>query len=301
MIAMTAKVPSLKFDTTFDPPTLEWLRADSLKPWRLQRVLNNVAVRRIANEWNPNTFGHLIVSRRHDVNYLLDGQHRWMAVVREFGAPEQLLQCLVYIGLTDAQETEIFHSQGPLARRSISGIHDAHVLYEGGDPSMVALYDLMQEAGVTLVWQHGKQDNTTIAIATLKRLVSRNGPEHLSKVLNLLRESLGPTQHAYNGHMLDGMSAFLLRYDGDFNRKEFIARMRPLGVDLVEREGNRIAALIGSGNDRNNIGRAFHALYNARRRDHRLPAWEANVVSPLTAERRTAQIQAVNSAKGGKM
>lgn len=291
------------FQTTYKEPYIEWIRADTLKPWRLQRLLNNNAVRRMADEWNMNTFGFMIVSRHGTRDELLDGQHRWVTITREFGAGHQKFPCLVYEDLTDAQECEIFHSQGPLQRKSISGIHDAHILYEAGDPSMIALYNLCQEAGVLLTWHNSKQENTTIAVATLRSLAKKHGPGHVSNVLETLRDAIGPDQKAYSGRMLDGMSAFLVRYQDHeyYDRKQFAQRLQTVSPEGVEREANKLAAELGVRNESANIGRAFHRLYNLRRSVRRLPAWEANVTSPLATDHRVQGLAQHPSRANGRV
>lgn len=258
-------------------PTVEWLRADTLRPWHLQRAIKVGHVRQIARDFDPDMLDPLKISRREGVDYVLDGQHRLRAIIDELGWGEQNVPCLVYVGLTDKQETSIFHAQGPGVRRQLSAIHDFHVVYQGGDPEARRIVATVERAGLHMDWTHGRGAHSVRAVGALKRIAAQYGHDWLHEVLVLLRDVLGPEARAYSNDIIRGGLAFHSRYRGLYAHADLVAKVRPHGVDGVLREARNYQAVTGGAIDAG-IGRALRKLYNHGRRTRLLPDWEANAM-----------------------
>lgn len=295
---MTAHDPH---DLTLPEGRVEWLMADTIKPWRHQRDLSKAAVNKIARDFDPDTLGVLTVSRRDGVDYLLDGQHRLAAIRDVLGWADQNVPCLVYDGLTDEQEAKLFNAQAPGKRRQLSPLHAMYVAYQAGDQSVRAIVGTVERAGLAVGWGNESRANTVVAARALAELHGTYGIYRLQRVLELLRDSLGPASQAYSGDMLKGAMAFHVRYDGLYHRGELVARLRAAGIVGVQREAANMLAAIAARRDAA-IGRAIQKIYNRGRRSRMLGAWQdrylpgdvkiASVARMTVASRENARIAA---------
>lgn len=254
---------------------VEWLRADTLRPWRLQRRLYKSMVRKIAREFDPDILELLTITRRDGVDYVLDGQHRWVAIVQEMGWGDQNVPCYVLEGLTDAQENKLFHAQGPGMRRQLSALHDFYVLYEGGDAVARKVVGTVHRSGLHMSWSGSSVDNGVQAVVALKNVARVYGIYRLQLVLTFLRDALGPVAQAYTGELIQGFTQFHIRYEDTYERGPFVAKIHALGVEGVQREAMNMRAALGV-SQYAALGRACHKVYNLNRRTTTLPPWVEN-------------------------
>lgn len=262
---------------------MEWLRADTLRPWAHQRDLNKAAVNKIARDFDPDTLGTLTVTRRDGINYLLDGQHRLAAIRDVMGWGDQNVPCVVYEGLTDEQEAKLFNGQAPGKRRALAPLHAMYVAYQSGDERAKAIVQVVERAGLAMAWASanggGGANNAIAAASALGRTFDLYGAYRTQVVLELLRDGLGPTSRAYTGDMIQGTMAFWLRYQEMAVRAEMLARLRAAGVVGVLREATNMRAAV-SGSMPDSVGRAIHKIYNHGRSARRLPEWPEKFVAP---------------------
>lgn len=72
-----------------------------------QRELRPAFVDKIAQEFDPDNIGFPVVNKRDDHYWVIDGQHR-IAALKKIGWGDQLVQCEVFSGLSEAEEAEEF-------------------------------------------------------------------------------------------------------------------------------------------------------------------------------------------------
>lgn len=262
---------------------MEWLQADTLRPWRHQRDLSKATTLKIARDFDPDMLGTLTVTRRGGINYLLDGQHRLAAIRDVLGWADQNVPCIVYEGLDDQQEAKLFNGQAPGNRRQLSKLHALYVAYQAGDLEAIRLNGTVERSGLVIGWlKGGTTHETVVAVGALQDVARTLGHYRLGTILDLLREGLGPQGRAYSGDLIKGMGAFLVRYEDTYNRDELIERLRRAGLDAVTRQASTIKAALGAGSAAA-YGRALHQLYNKSRPEgsaKRLTEWQDNVVDP---------------------
>lgn len=269
---------------------VEWLRADTLRPWRLQRPLNMAAAKKIARDFDPDLIGTLIVSRRGGVDYLLDGQHRWHALVTIMGWGDQNVPCLVYDGLSDPQESKLFHQQGPGVRRQLSGLADFRVRLDMGDPDAVRVQEVVEAQGLELDLTGRKHPNTIRAIRALTETHRLHGAHGLGRALALIRDGLGPDHTAYTTEMIEGAAEFLERYGDQYDRRWFVGKLQKTGIATLTRDTGAMCAALKCSRT-TGVGRALLTLYNHGRRANRLPEWE-NLMNAATPARTASREQA---------
>lgn len=262
---------------------MEWLRADTIRPWEHQRDLSKAAVNKIARDFDPDMLGALTVTRRGGINYLLDGQHRLAAIRDVLGWADQNVPCIVYEGLDDQQEAKLFNGQAPGNRRQLSKLHALYVAFQAGDPDAIRLNGTVERSGLVIGWlKGGAANDSVVAVGALQDVARTLGHYRLGTILDLLRAGLGPQGRAYSGDLIRGMGAFLVRYEDTYSRDEMIERLRRAGLDAVTRQASNIRAALGAGSAAS-YGRALHQLYNKARPEgsaKRLTEWQDNVVDP---------------------
>lgn len=267
-------------------PLFEWLRADTLKAPEYQRPLRLVWAKRIARELDPDKYWPLIVSRRADGDYVLDGQHRLYAVRDVLNWRDQNVPCEVYSGLSVEMEAKLFTTQAATGRKPITPLEQLHADLIAGVPDAVGLTVTVKRAGLAMDWSAGGADSTIRAATALRRAYKTYGPALLLETLSLLRDTFGRDARVYQADMLNGMIAFLLRYkdDGNYKRTEFERKIGRVGLDAILQRSRQIAAGYSGSTSggSNHAGRAMLVVYNYDRRTLKLPEWQDRV--SLTAE-----------------
>ena len=258
-----------------------WLPLASLVPWRLQRRLSRPAVRRIAREYRRGQMWPLVVSRRNGVCYLLDGQHRYRALVDILGWGDREMQCTVYDNLTDEEEDDLYYAQAPGQRRPTSALEGFEVLVDRRDPLALQVVATVERAGLAVSYTNTTTDNTVVAAKALLEIGKTAGIDRLGKVLAFCKEAMGPQQAAYSGEMLKGYALFLARFerDPDFDRPHLVRRVSKIGHTGVWRRAHDIRAgqscsMVQA------IGRAFLVEHDRYKSTHRLGEWRENVRNP---------------------
>lgn len=274
-------------------PRFEWLRADTLKSPEYQRPLKLGKARKIARELDPDKFWPLIVSRRTDGDYVLDGQHRLHAVRDILNWRDQNVPCEVYDGLTVEMEAKLYATQAADSRSPISPLERLHADLIAGVPDAVGLTVTVKRAGLAMDWTAGAAEGTIRAAVALRRIYKVHGPALLLETLLLLRDTFGRDARVYQSDMLNGVVAFVLRYQDHqyYARAEFVRKIGRVGLDAVLQRARTIAAGYSGSTSGGTIhvGRALLVHYNHDRRTHRLPDWQDRIPLPPAAAQQAAE------------
>lgn len=273
---------------------MEWLRADTIRPWKHQRDLSKAAAVKIARDFDPDTLGTLTITRRDGVNYLLDGQHRLVAIKDVLGWGEQNVPCVVYEGLTDQQEAKLFTAQAIGMRRSLPPLHSLYVDYHAGVDHAQQLVATVERCGLRMGWKgNSKTSNSLSAARALLFVAERYGQHRLQVVLEILRDSLGPSSRAYSSDFIRGLIAFHVRFADRYSKADLIERLRATGIAGLARMGAEQQAANGGARDVC-TGRAILKVYDRNRSTRRLGQWPENFIDPSVTESRLARAQITN-------
>lgn len=270
-------------------PHFEWLRADTLKSPAYQRPLRPAWARAIARNLDPDKFWPLIVSRREDGDYVLDGQHRLVAVRDILNWQDQNVPCEVYEGLTPQTEAKLFATQSARSRKFITAMEQLHADIHAGLPEAIGVHLTVRRAGLEIPNTSASEGRGIVRAADALRKIYRTyGPARLQELLTLLRDTFGDDSDVFKVDMLNGASAFLMRYadDPNYERAEFIRKLAPIGVTAVMQRATAIQAGLmhnlrgGSGA---HVGRALMVLYNSGKRSKQLAEWQDRPTLPEQA------------------
>jgi hypothetical protein len=132
------------------PPVIEWVRPPDLSvDPTYQRSIDNQSSQRliasIAFNFDWRLCAPLIASKRHDGSrVIIDGQHRWAAVVRR--GDIDYLPCCLFTYDSAEEEARMFILANR-ARKAMSRLDDFHAAIAAGDEDAFEIRTLVQDAG----------------------------------------------------------------------------------------------------------------------------------------------------------
>ncbi len=200
-----------------------------------QRELRPARVAKLAASFDLEQMGNPTVSARGAWYYIIDGQHRIEALKQWLGDwTDQLVQCWMYEGLTEAQEAEVFLKLNDVL--AVPAYARYQVSVQAGRPSEADVDRIVRALGLRIA--PARADGGICAVATLRRVYARGGPAVLSKALRIIRDAYG--EAGLDGPVIDGIGLLCQRYNGQLNEQRAIDRLTAAhgGVSgLVSRAG----------------------------------------------------------------
>ena len=226
-----------------------------------QRPVKQTVVNRLIKCWNNKYLTPIVVSCRDGKYYLLDGQHRVCAMRRMNGGKDVIVPCLVYTGLTYAQEAEMYvkldKSKGHLKLP-----HEIKASLESGADAVVLDIDKrISEGGFT--WALDRPTGAAYEIQPARAIKSAykllGGPA-FSRMLELLAGAWHGSPSSLKSCMIAGMALFLKTYETEIDDYTFVARLSQVDpFDIAQ------LAKVDFTTDRRNLryARVLRKKYNA--------------------------------------
>lgn len=184
---------------------LRHLKAKDLKIDKYQRDFNetNPAV---SKTFDPRKVGALIISKRNDGHYIIDGQHRCAGA--NASNPETLLPCVVYEGLTVEEEAQLFRDLAK-EKKALGSLDDYNAALVALDPIALSIFEILKKAGLKVSrheCKHGIQ-----AVSALKTAHTNGNLENTIKVVKAWRDATEDS-YAFEGQNIRAVSCFLREY-----------------------------------------------------------------------------------------
>jgi len=218
----------------------------------LQRDLVKSNYQEIFNNYDPDSLGQFIVSRRaNGTLVILDGQHRWHAVNQL--DPDRKLQCQVHDGLTKKQEAEIFLRANAQAAVNTMAKYKMAVIAER--PAALRLEAVLERFGL-------KVGNSAMQVSAVTDLLAvqtwPNGEDALEWALDVLttawhgeREDYTQLERRhgnrpYRGVLIQGMARVRQRYGHLVKKDKMVAALLTLGSRGPENVFTRASTLRAS-------------------------------------------------------
>lgn len=192
-------------------PVLQYCRPEDLQiDPTYQRSLENgtsqTLVRRIAQFWNWDLCQPLVVARRGDEFFVVDGQHRLAAAVLRRDIAQ--LPCVITAYATAADEAASF-VQLNQQRRPLTALDLFRAALAAEDTDAVAIARLMTIAGLTLAphsnftaWKPGMVSN----IGGIQKCFRINGEEATAAALRALASGFQGQVLRYGGTIFGGLA-----------------------------------------------------------------------------------------------
>ena len=207
-----------------------------------QRKPNYNKIKEIVNNYNPNRMKPLDVSYRGGKYYVYDGQHR-LAALRHLNDNKDLpVQCLVHYGMTESDEALLFAIQDEgVIRVTLEDKYNS--LYFSGDKDMIELKRICESCGLECNYKRNGSENKKInCYKEIFTIYKKYGEVQLRKVLNTIVEAWNGEADSIVAGIVGGMNLFILKYDGEYDEKKLIQRLKKVHPATIKRDGKLLAS-----------------------------------------------------------
>lgn len=182
------------------------IAVNELEKASYNRQLNMATVRSIANNFDRRIFGHIVVSRRDNKYYIIDGQHRVHAA-RVRGL--RTVPCKVVSGLTERQEADLFVrlNKTRVALRQLD-FFDGRCI--AGDSKALSMQEIVSKAGFSI----GRGDRRLSAIKTVEDVFDKYGEDVLYSALRVIDIAWNGANEARQSSVIRGLAHVLDKHNG---------------------------------------------------------------------------------------
>ena len=243
---------------------IEKIRIDSLRPpsvGKAQRGFHPAKGDRLAAEFDINAFGFPVVCRVNGVLWLVDGQYRVYAIQKSgYAKASDEIECEVYEGLSLPEMANMF------LRRNRSTLVTAFerfgVAVTAGYAEEVAIARIAEDLELKIA--HPTCNGNIYAVAALRRVYDRNGPEVLRRALRILRDAYRGEPAGFARTVIDGLGLVLASY-GRIDDEALVNALvaEPHGVHGLQRRADDYRERLGRSAPEC-IGASFVDIYNRR-------------------------------------
>lgn len=201
---------------------MKWIAIAEMKVSpQAQRKFRKAHAEELASDFDFELMGIPVVSRRDGTYWVLDGQHR-VAALKIVGLGNELLQCEVYEGLSEADEATLF--LGRNFRKNITPFDNFRIALVAGREPEVTVNRVVLDAGLRLSEGGGSRD-TLQAVGALLTAHEAAGPENLGHALRLLRDAFDGEPKAFAAPLIKAMTLVVLRYGTTLKDERVIAKL----------------------------------------------------------------------------
>ena len=203
-----------------------------------QRDATIAAVRNLADRFNPDLMGIPVVSYRDRQYWVLDGQHRILALKQVLGEDADdwdfIVEC--YEGLTESEEADMFLKLNN--RKNVSAFDRFHVAVTAGYPTESDINRIVTSHGLRI--SQDKTQGSISAVSALGTVYSLGGPKLLSTTLSVTAAAWDST--VWDSFIVRGVGLFLNRFGKRIDDKHLIKALAafPLGSKGVRMTATRI-------------------------------------------------------------
>jgi len=248
---------------------IAWLRNDP----RYQRVLNINRVRKISDAFMVEAVGVLVVSKRPDGYYVIDGQHRYHVLIQK---NIKTTLCLVFEGLSVEQEAMLFDIYNSF-RGAVTALSRFNARLVYGDPEAVAIKAIVESAGLTVASagatgkrSAGSTRGSIQAVAALERAYKDPGAGMLQQTLKILRDAYNGDPKSLTHRMIMGVAVLCKKFGSQIDDTRLINVLSKTAINDLQREGAAWEKTIGWNNG---LARIIHAKYNKGLTVNKLAEW----------------------------
>lgn len=187
---------------------IEWIPVKNLSiVWiESQRPLNDAHAQNIADNFDPDMFGVLAVTKPNGkgVYHIIDGQHRKVAVERMWGGDERV-PCQVYDAENPARAAALFDRINS-HRRKPSPVDIFKVRVAAKEELQVAVDKVVRNCGYSVGW---RTTGSICSVSALESVYQSYGGLILTAVITVIDAIWGKDVAAFDGQMLKGFGYFL--------------------------------------------------------------------------------------------
>lgn len=186
-----------------------------------QRKLVTANLKQIMQDLDLDGIGTLHVAPINGDLWIVDGQHRWTALMRH-GFGDWKVACVVHEDATDhTRASELFLK---LNSRAVLASYDKWVNeVQAGDPTAVGAKEVAEAHGFKIDRQ--SHDGHLACVNTLKTVYRTDNGDLLDETLGLIVSAFGHTAAAAEGKLIEGVAHTLAQHNGDLDREALTKKL----------------------------------------------------------------------------
>lgn len=232
-----------------------------------QREHNQARVDKLAANFDPEQVGTLTVNKRDGKFYVIDGNHRRLAML-EMGWGDQQVQCWTYDGLTEQEEAEKFLKLNDVL--AVSAFARFRVGVQAGRERECDIDRIVRAADLRVT--QDQVDGGISAVGTLVRIYERSGPKTLSRTLRMVRDAYGTA--GLIAPVLDGIALVCGRYNGELEDQVAVLKLSKVhgGVNGLLGKAENLRRQTGQPKN-HSVAAAAVEIINAGRGGKKLASW----------------------------
>ena len=186
-----------------------------------QRELNQAWSNKIASEMDLEKLGTPVLSQRDGYYFIIDGGHRTDALKKYLGPgwEDQLIECWVYSGLSEAQEADKFLALNN--RLNVNTFQKFKVALKAGHEVPLSIACIVN--ALKLVISKEQVPGAVRCVGTLLKVYTRYGAEPLKRALLIARDAYGDP--GMEAKVIEGFGMLCSRYNGVLDEKETVGAL----------------------------------------------------------------------------
>lgn len=245
-------------------PELQWVPVSSINVDRnYQRDIKPQRVKQILAEFSWKKFGALQLAAQEDGRFnVFDGQHRHAAARLH---PDVSEVPAVIIRTEDGRdEAEAFLGVN-VNRTAVTSIERYWAGLEAGDPDMMAVCAVLEDAGCEVVQAQGLSGpGKTHAVLAISRAIKRCGEEAVTEALLILRAAWPNDKDGLKGTLISSL-ARIAKNNPDMTRGRMVEVLQSTDRQGLTADAEAMRKIAG-GDATTSITRTLAELYNRGRR-----------------------------------
>ena len=197
-----------------------------------QRNLSEVHIRRMVSAFDIFQVNPVKVSRRDDLNRVINGQHTIETVAAASGSRKTPVWCMVYHGLDYQQEARIFANQQKYIK-GLSAFEIFNANIEAGNDDQLMIRDVVESYNLTLA--STRTSCTICAITSLEQIYTKYKFHVLDRTLRLIVGAWEGDPLSLTANMLKGVARLIVTYGEIMKDDLFCKRLGKVSAREITR------------------------------------------------------------------
>jgi len=190
----------------------------------VQREFRQAHADRIAANMDLNKIGFPIVNLRDNIAWMLDGQHRYKALLKwDPSLIDSTLECEVYEGLTDQEMAEKFI--GVNDRKPIPPLDKFLISCTAGRERENSIRRTVESNGQKIARNHNEGISV---VGALGKVYDQSGDVVLGQVIRTINLGFGGDPLGFDRSVVEGLGLIYNRFNGRTNEKTMGHRLNAL-------------------------------------------------------------------------